>query len=84
METKANYTIVGLFAVIIVAAAFGFIYWFAELVVCQLDGSRLICKFIGKGFLPCVVSFAIMDFVILPQIRNALKRRRHKLDFKNK
>lgn len=31
METKANYTIVGLFAVIIVAAAFGFIYWFAEL-----------------------------------------------------
>ena len=60
------------------------IYWFAELVVCQLDGSRLICKFIGKGFLPCVVSFAIMDFVVLPQIRNALKRRRHKLDFKNK
>ena len=60
------------------------IYWFAELVVCQLDGSRLICKFIGKGFLPCVVGFAIMDFVVLPQIRNALKRRRHKLDLKNK
>lgn len=40
--------------------------WFAELVVCWLDGSRLICKFIGKGFLPCVVSFAIMDFVVLP------------------
>lgn len=60
------------------------INWFAELVVCQLDGSRLICKFIGKGFLPCVVSFAIMNFVVLTQICNALKRRRHKLDFKNK
>ena len=60
------------------------IYWFAELIVCQLDGSRPICKFIGKGFLPCVVSFAIMDFIILPQIRSALKRRRYKLEFKNK
>ena len=60
------------------------IYWFAELIVCQLDGSRLICKIIGKGFLPCVVSFAIMDFIILPQIRNALKRRRHKIESKNK
>ena len=60
------------------------IYWFAELVVCQLDGSRLICKFIGKGFLPCVVSFAIMDFVVLPQIYNALKNRHHKLESKNK
>ena len=60
------------------------IYWFAELIVCQIDGSRLICRFVGKGFLPCVVSFAIMDFVVLPQIRNALKRRHHKLESKNK
>ena len=60
------------------------IYWIAELVVCQLDRSRLICQLIGKGFLPCVVSFAIMDFIVLPQIRNALKRRRHRLDSKEK
>ena len=58
--------------------------WFAELVVCWPDGSRLICKFIGKGFLPCVVSFAIIDFVVLSQIYNALKRRYHKLESKNK
>ena len=55
------------------------IYWFAELVICQIDGSRLICKFIGKGFLPCLVSFALMDFIVLPWLRRALKRRRHKL-----
>ena len=60
------------------------IYWIAELFVCQLDGSRLICKLISKGFLPCVVSFAIMDFMVLPQIRNALKRRRYRLDSKEK
>ena len=60
------------------------IYWFAELTICQLDRSRLICKFIGKGFLPCVVGFVVMDFIVLPQIRNALKRRQHKLEPKNK
>lgn len=31
METKANYTIVGLFTIIVTLAAFGFIYWYAEL-----------------------------------------------------
>lgn len=31
METKANYTIVGLFTIIVTVAAFGFIYWYAEL-----------------------------------------------------
>jgi phospholipid/cholesterol/gamma-HCH transport system substrate-binding protein len=30
METKANYTIVGIFTVLVVAAAFGFVYWMAE------------------------------------------------------
>jgi len=29
-------------------------------------------------------SFAIMDFVVLPQIYNALKNRHHKLESKNK
>ena len=30
METRANYAIVGLFALIVIAAAFGFIYWMAQ------------------------------------------------------
>lgn len=30
METKANYTIVGFFTVLVIAAAFGFVYWMAE------------------------------------------------------
>src|SRR3954466_4345848 len=28
METRANYTIIGLFTVAIMAAVFGFVYWF--------------------------------------------------------
>ncbi|MGO8126887.1 MlaD family protein, partial [Rhizobium ruizarguesonis] len=30
METKANYTIVGFFTVLVIAAAFCFVYWMAE------------------------------------------------------
>lgn len=30
METKANYTIVGFFTLVVIAAAFGFVYWMAE------------------------------------------------------
>lgn len=30
METKANYTIVGFFTILVIAAAFGFVYWMAE------------------------------------------------------
>ncbi|MFG1478994.1 MlaD family protein [Xanthobacter sp. V4C-4] len=29
METKANYTIIGAFTLLVIAAAFGFVYWFA-------------------------------------------------------
>jgi len=31
METKANYTLIGLFTVAIVAAVFGFVYWFQHI-----------------------------------------------------
>lgn len=30
METKANYAIVGFFTILVIAAAFGFVYWMAE------------------------------------------------------
>ena len=59
------------------------IYWFAELVDCQIDSSRIIRKFIGKGFLPCLFGFAIMDFLVLPWLRRAMKRQRHKFDPKS-
>jgi phospholipid/cholesterol/gamma-HCH transport system substrate-binding protein len=30
METRANYTLIGLFTLLVVGAAFGFVYWFAS------------------------------------------------------
>ena len=50
----------GLFAIKIA------IYWIAKLVICQLDPSRLICSVIAKGFVPCLATFALMDFVVIP------------------
>ena len=61
----------GLFAIKIA------IYWIAKLVICQLDPSRLICSVIAKGFVPCLATFALTDFVVIPQLRAYLRRRRN-------
>lgn len=56
------------------------LYWLAELVICRIDQSRLICSVIAKGFWPCLATFACMDFLVLPQLRRQLQRwraRRH-------
>ena len=29
METRANYALIGLFTLAVIAAAFGFVYWFS-------------------------------------------------------
>jgi len=51
-------------------------YWIAELVVCRIDGSRFICGVIAKGFWPCLATFAVMDFLVLPKLRQLLRSRR--------
>jgi len=57
------------------------LYWLAELVICRIDHSRLICSVIAKGFWPCLATFACMDFLVLPQLRRQLIVGRHrKLD----
>ena len=50
------------------------IFWTAQLVVCQLDPGRLVCGVVEKGFLPCLISFAVMDFVVIPQLRRRWDR----------
>ena len=52
------------------------IYWLAELVICQINDSRFICSVIAKGFWPCLATFALMDFLVLPKIRQLLTSRR--------
>jgi len=45
------------------------IFWTAQLMVCVLDPRRLVCGFVEKGFVPCLLSFAVMDFLVIPQVR---------------
>ena len=51
------------------------LFWFAELVICELDSNRSICHLIGRGFLPCLISFAVMDIVVVPHLRRRLAHR---------
>ena len=36
------------------------IFWVAQLVVCELDPKRLVCGFVEKGFLPCLITKVIV------------------------
>ena len=45
------------------------IFWLAQLGICVLDPRRLVCGVVEKGFVPCLISFAVMDFVVIPQLR---------------
>ena len=53
-----------------------FLFWLAQEVICEIDAGRRICGLIERGFLPCLISFALMDGLILPQLRRHLKGRR--------
>ena len=44
------------------------------MLVCQLDPKRLVCGVVEKGFLPCLISFAVMDFVVIPHLRRLWER----------
>ncbi len=50
------------------------LFWLAELLICKLDQERVICTVVGKGFFPCLLSFAVMDVLIIPKIRRRLQR----------
>ena len=50
------------------------IFWIAQLVVCVLDSRRLVCGVVERGFLPCLISFAVMDFVVIPPLRRRWDR----------
>ena len=45
------------------------IFWIAQLVVCVFHPRRLVCGVVERGFLPCLMSFAVMHFLVIPQLR---------------
>ena len=50
------------------------LFWLSELVICQWDQERWVCNVVGKGFMPCLITFALMDLLVIPQIRRLRNR----------
>ena len=50
------------------------LFWLSELVICELDHDRVICHVVGKGFIPCLFTFAVMDLLVIPRIRRLQNR----------
>ena len=50
------------------------LFWLSELVICPWDQERWVCNVVGKGFIPCLITFALMDLLVIPQIRRLRNR----------
>ena len=50
------------------------LFWLFELLICNLDQERVFCGVVGKGFVPCLLSFALMDLLVIPRVRRRLRR----------
>jgi len=50
------------------------LFWLFELLICNLDRERAFCAVVGKGFVPCLLSFALMDLLVIPRVRRRLRR----------
>ena len=50
------------------------LFWLFELLICNLDQERAFCAVVGKGFVPCLLSFAVKDLVVIPRVRRRLRR----------
>ena len=50
------------------------LFWLAELVICQLDHDRMVCRLVARGFWPCFFSFALMDVLVIPRLRRWFNR----------
>ena len=53
------------------------IFWVAQLVVCMLDPRLMVCDFVEKVFLPCLISFVAMDFLVIPALKRCWSRQPH-------
>ena len=44
----------------------GALFWLSELVICQWDQGRWACNVVGKVFIPCLITFALTDLLLIP------------------
>ena len=50
------------------------LFWLLELAFCKWAPERQICHLVGKGFLPCLITYAAMDFLVIPPLRRRWDR----------
>ena len=49
-------------------------FWLLELTFCKWAFERQICHLVEKGFLPCLITYAVMDFLVIPPLRRRWDR----------
>ena len=52
----------------------GGLFWLLELAFCKWAPERQICHLVEKGFLPCLITYAVMDFLVIPPLRRRWDR----------
>ena len=52
----------------------GPLFWLLELAFCKWAPERQICHLVEKGFLPCLITYAVMDFLVIPPLRRRWDR----------
>ena len=50
------------------------IFWFAQLVGCDWDPERRVCDVVERGFLPCLITYGVMDFLVIPPLKRRWSR----------
>lgn len=47
-------------------------FWLSELVICQWDQERWGGNVVEKGFIPCLIIYAVVDFLMIPPLEASL------------
>ena len=50
------------------------LFWRLELAFCKWAPERQICHLVENGFLPCLITYAVMDFLVIPTSRRRWDR----------
>ena len=50
------------------------LFWLLELAFCKWAPERQICHLVAKGFLPWLITYAVMDFLMIPPLQRRWDR----------
>ena len=50
------------------------LFWLFELAFCKWPLERQICHMVEEGLLPCLITYAVMNFLVIPPLRRRWDR----------